>query len=219
MPLCMNSAHFLMWVHILRNRRLIRWRIDSELMCCRLIFTGLFCILLCINTNRWHRFSSQIGLQSPQPGQITPRRYNSNTVQVFQEVWQHVLWYVMWPHAAKTLHRMFSSLIKVILSCHIDVFCSSASGHGNLFETDPPSAFLSFTLCPPGFCPSVSPNIFLFISSSLSSCSLFFFQAWSNKFFLFQGLHFLLSLSLPPLHLISPLSPLSDTSLKPRLSY
>lgn len=164
-------------------------------------------------------FSSQIGLQSPQPGQITPRRYNSNTVQVFQEVWQHVLWYVMWPHAAKTLHRMFSSLIKVILSCHIDVFCSSASGHGNLFETDPPSAFLSFTLCPPGFCPSVSPNIFLFISSSLSSCSLFFFQAWSNKFFLFQGLHFLLSLSLPPLHLISPLSPLSDTSLKPRLSY
>lgn len=105
-----------MWVHILRNCCLIRWRIDSESMCCRLIFTGLFCILLCINTNQWHRFSSQIGIQSPRPGQITTWRYYTNTVQVFQVVWQHVLWYIMWPHAVKTLHRMFSSLIKVILS-------------------------------------------------------------------------------------------------------
>lgn len=89
-----------MWVHILRNCCLIRWRIDSESMCCRLIFTGLFCILLCINTNQWHRFSSQ----------------EYNHLQVFQVVWQHVLWYIMWPHAVNTLHRMFSSLIKVILS-------------------------------------------------------------------------------------------------------
>lgn len=98
---------------------------------------------------------------------------------------QHVLWYVMLPHplimcllSKPPLLRSWNlAHWKAVFLCGrnlcgflLSQIISPAlpSGHGNLFETDPPYSFLSFTLCPPGFCPSLALNLL----SSPASLSL-----------------------------------------------
>ncbi len=112
----------------------------------------------------------------------------------------HVLWCVMWPHLKAVFH-----FGKMILCCHIDFV--SPSGHGNLFETDPPSSFLSFTLCPPGFCP---------LSLNLPSLCLYFPLSLSHThslFISFLPVVFLSSLFFSSLFLPSFTSPLDFLSL------